>query len=80
MVLAFDVFMKQLKSSKPQFATFFTNHVASSMHRYWAATYPGDYENFNIEKEWVETYKNEINFTMDIFDRFCLPVSLLTKR
>ena len=70
MVLAFDVFMKQLKNSKPQFATFFTNHVASTMHRYWAAAYPNDYQNFNIEKDWVNTYKNEINFTMDIFNRF----------
>ena len=70
MTLAFDVFMKQMKNTKPQFATFFTNHVASSMHRYWAATYPQDYKTFNIEKEWVETYKNEIYFTMDMFSRF----------
>ncbi|HNR18589.1 MAG TPA: hypothetical protein PKN75_00910 [Bacteroidia bacterium] len=70
MVLAFDVFMKQLKNTKPEFSTFFTNHVASSMHRYWAATYPQDYDNFNIEKDWVETYKNEIYFTMGIFSRF----------
>ncbi len=70
MVLAFDVFIKQLKNTKPQFATFFTNHVASSMHRYWAAAYPGDYSNFNIEKDWVDTYKNEINFTMGVFNRF----------
>lgn len=41
-VLAFDIFMKQLESTRPGFATFFTNHVASSMHRYWAAAFPGD--------------------------------------
>ncbi|MEO5571090.1 MAG: hypothetical protein ABIT08_01085, partial [Bacteroidia bacterium] len=70
MTLAFDVFMKQMKNTKPQFATFFTNHVASSMHRYWAATYPQDYKTFNIEKEWVDTYKNEIYFTMEMFSRF----------
>ncbi len=70
MTLAFDVFMKQMKNSKPQFATFFTNHVASTMHRYWAAAYPSDYKTFNIEKEWVETYKNEIYFTMNIFSNF----------
>ena len=70
MILAFDVFMKQMKTNKPQFATFFTNHVASSMHRYWAATYPQDYKTFNIEQEWVETYKNEIYFTMNMFSNF----------
>ena len=40
------------------------------MHRYWAAAYPGDYKTFNIEKEWVETYKNEIYFTMNMFSSF----------
>lgn len=40
------------------------------MHRYWAAAYPGDYKTFNIEKEWVETYKNEIYFTMNMFSTF----------
>ena len=35
--LAFDIFINFLQSTKPAFATFFTNHVASSMHRFWAA-------------------------------------------
>jgi hypothetical protein len=69
-VLAFDIFMKQLKSTKPDFATFFTNHVASSMHRFWAACFPGDYDTFEFEDEWVETYRNEIHFTMSKFDEF----------
>src|SRR5262249_41330694 len=41
--LAFDLFLKQLREKTPAFATFFTNHVASSMHRYWPATFPEDY-------------------------------------
>ena len=62
--LAFDVFDKYLKSTKPSFSTFFTNHVASSMHRYWAATFPDDYEDFGYDDQWVETYAKEIEFTM----------------
>jgi hypothetical protein len=69
-VLAFDVFMSQLERTKPAFATFFTNHVASSMHRYWAATYPQDYETFGYDRAWVDTYRDEIDFTMSKFDRF----------
>jgi hypothetical protein len=70
MVLAFDIFLKQLKTAKPDFSTFFTNHVASSMHRYWVATFPEDYPSVDIEKEWMDTYKNEIFWTMSIFDQF----------
>jgi len=69
-VLAFDVFMKQLETTRPGFATFFTNHVASSMHRYWAAAYPSDYAEFGYDRAWVETYRDEIDFTMSKFDSF----------
>jgi hypothetical protein len=67
-VLAFDIFMKQLAQNKPDFCTFFTNHVASSMHRYWAAAFPDDYEVFNHEISWVQTYNDEIMFAMRKFD------------
>ena len=68
-VLAFDVFMRQLQKTKPRFSTFFTNHVASSMHRYWAALFPTDYDVFDFEDEWVKTYRTEIDFTMGITDQ-----------
>ena len=61
--------MKHLNKTRPSFATFFTNHVASSMHRYWAAMFPGDYETFEFTQDWVNTYQNEIDFTMGKFDR-----------
>ena len=66
-VLAFDVFMDLLEQEKPQFTTFFTNHVASAMHRYWAATFPEQYdrETFELGQDWIDTYKDEIDFTMN---------------
>lgn len=69
-VLAFDVFMKQLHATQPAFCTFFTNHVASSMHRYWAALFPEDYAEFGYSEEWVDTYRQEIDFTMGKFEEF----------
>jgi hypothetical protein len=67
-VLAFDVFMKQLSATTPDFVSFFTNHVASSLHRYWAATFPTDYEQFGFDSDWVRTFSREIQFTMQKFD------------
>jgi hypothetical protein len=69
-VLGFDVFMEQLRRTKPDFATFFTNHVASSMHRYWAAAFPADYAEFGYDDEWVATFRDEIDFTMVRTDAF----------
>lgn len=67
-VLAFDVFMRQLQNTRPQFSTFFTNHVASALHRYWAATFPGDYDHFEYSPKWVATYGDEIDFSMTWLD------------
>ncbi|MFT4601099.1 MAG: hypothetical protein ACI857_001277 [Arenicella sp.] len=67
-VLSFDVFYKLLKKNKPDFTTFFTNHVASSQHRYWAALFPKDYEDLKYDQEWLSRYSNEILFTMDKAD------------
>ena len=63
-VIGFEIFYKQLIKTKPDFSTFFTNHVASSQHRYWAAAFPEDYENLKFGREWMETYNGEIVYTM----------------
>jgi len=59
-VLLFDIFARQLQRSRPQFTTFFTNHVASAMHRYWAAHRPEDYERLGLGQGWVETFRDEV--------------------
>jgi hypothetical protein len=70
-ILSFDLYMKQLEKTQPDFSTFFTNHVASAMHRYWAATFPQDYQEFGLEDAWVETYQAEIDYAMRQSDRLC---------
>ncbi|QSE98438.1 hypothetical protein [Fulvivirga lutea] len=69
-IMAFDVFLKQLKKHKPQFSTFFSNHVAATMHRYWAATFPEDYEEYLLSDEWKNRYSKEIDYAMHKFDGF----------
>jgi len=67
-VLAFDVFMKQLTTTKPGFTSFFTNHVASSMHRFWAASFPDEYDEMGFSADWIQTYRKEIDWTMRMAD------------
>lgn len=40
---AFDVYFQSLRQHKPLFSTFFSNHAASMMHRYWSDLYPDDF-------------------------------------
>ncbi len=64
-VLQFDVFAHQLELSRPRLSTFFTNHVASAMHRYWAAHRPGDYERLELGEDWMETFGAEVMWATD---------------
>ena len=68
-VLAFDVYMAQVERTMPDFSTFFSNHVASSLHRYWAATYPADYAELNLDSDWVATFGEEIPWAMHHAER-----------
>lgn len=45
--LAFDVFIHAYRRTRPDFCTFFTNHVAGAMHRYWRYVFPEDFEEKN---------------------------------
>ena len=38
------------------------------MHRYWAACFPKDYDEFEFPDDWVHTYSKEIDFVMKKFD------------
>jgi hypothetical protein len=57
-VLFWDVFRKHFNAqSPPQFSTFFTNHVAGVMHRYWKDVFPEDFPQQPIDskdsREWL---------------------------
>lgn len=62
-----DLFLHQLERTRPAFATFYTNHVAAAMHRYWGASFPRDYAE-PLEESWIRRYSNEIDFAMDKLD------------
>ena len=66
--LAFDIYFNLLNEDKPQFSTFFTNHVASAMHRYWPATFPNDYLSFRMPEKWVDNYADVIWDAMSELD------------
>lgn len=67
-LLAVDLFIKQLKLTQPQFATFYSNNVAAAMHRYWGATFPSEYTDGALDAKWVEKYRMELLVAMDAFD------------
>lgn len=70
-VLAFDLFERQLRRTSPDAAAFFTNHVASAMHRYWAATFPADYppERFGFDDAWIARWSGELDEALGHADR-----------
>jgi hypothetical protein len=67
-VLMGDVFLSLVKARKPQFATFYTNHVAAAMHRYWNAAFPEDDPASPMPEQWRKNYQPEILEAMASFD------------
>ena len=66
--LSFDLFYKLLDQKKPDFTTFYTNHVAACLHRYWAAAFPDQYEVNHFSDDWINRYDGEILFALDHAD------------
>lgn len=67
--VAFDVFMDALKSMQPQYAAFFSNHVAGTMHRYWKYAFPEDFQyQLQSGSEFDRFHSQSVFKAMDIFD------------
>lgn len=66
--LGFDIFHHRIKKNQPRVAGFFTNHVASAMHRYWPALFPCDYKESKFDPLWRKRFSREITAAMDEAD------------
>tara|TARA_Y100001968_G_scaffold332605_1_gene391436 strand:- start:1343 stop:2719 length:1377 start_codon:yes stop_codon:yes gene_type:complete len=65
-IILFDIYLNLLKTNNSEFSTFFTNHVASNMHRFWEAKFPNHYPKNINSKQWINRYKKEIDYSMKI--------------
>ena len=61
-----DVFCNLLKTTSPEFSTFYTNNVAAAMHRFWSAAFSDPSINEGrLNDRWVQTYSLEIAAALD---------------
>jgi len=79
-LLSFDVSLKQVKRFKPGIVTLFSNHVASSMHRYWAAKFEDDFIENKMPRKWRDDYKHEIDYAMEEADYMLKELLNFSKR
>ncbi len=66
-LVAFDFFVDALHNHNPEFCTFFTNHVAGMMHRYWKYTFPNDFS-FQLQSKYDIFCSKNILYAMDVVD------------
>lgn len=65
-LLAFDLFWRLHCRTNPALSIFFTNHVASMMHRFWGDWVPGYADNHGYEPD--DVHRGFILNAMDYFD------------
>ena len=72
-LLFWDIFRRHYDPARPPaFATFFTNHVASVMHRYWSHIFPEDFPEAVRPKE--RTHSATLDFAMGVLDEILAEV------
>ena len=76
-VLFFENFKSELYARKPGYASFFSNHVASVMHRFWHHTFPSDL-NQNIQYSHIR--RAHIWKAMDIVDKQLSDLTIFCKK
>lgn len=65
-MIFWDVFRKLYRPLRPpSFATFFTNHIAGVMHRYWNHIFP---EDFPADRRGDGFHSNTMDFSMAILE------------
>ena len=65
--LTFEIYFKFLNIFKPRFSTYFTNHVAATMHRFWFDTFPKD---FGVSEAKTDPfYSQSIKKSMRLVDK-----------
>ncbi|MGE0828727.1 MAG: hypothetical protein AB7O04_05165 [Hyphomonadaceae bacterium] len=65
--VAFDMFRNAYARETPDFATFFTNHVAGIMHRYWKHAFPEDF-GYALQGPRDRFHARSLGAAMDIVD------------
>ena len=68
-VLGFAAFRAEPRRTRPDHAAFYTNHLASSLHRYWPARGPEDYASLDLGDAWRRRYQHEVDAALDLADR-----------
>jgi hypothetical protein len=63
----FDLYWRLHRKHRPRLSIFFTNHVASMMHRYWGDAMPGYTDSYDYVAD--EVYSGFILTAMDFTDR-----------
>ena len=66
-LLAFDLYWQLHRRHRPQLSIFFTNHVASMMHRFWGDAVPRYAAENTYQPDQI--YQRAVPKAMDIFDR-----------
>ncbi len=79
-LLMADVFCRQVQRHDPDLGVYFCNHVASALHRYWAASFPQDWPTPPYDPEWRAQFADEIPFAMRTLDLLIEQFSHLGER
>ncbi|MCA3017417.1 MAG: hypothetical protein ING62_02055, partial [Rhodocyclaceae bacterium] len=76
-ILFWDVFCRQFDpANPPAYSSFFTNHIAGVMHRYWRDVFPEDFESDarSCSAHNLESHEPTMRFALGVLDEMLAKV------
>ncbi|WP_305808858.1 hypothetical protein, partial [Staphylococcus epidermidis] len=78
-ILFWDVFRGLFDcQNPPAYSSYFSNHLASAMHRYWSSVFPQDFPLERRPKD--DFHRGTIDFAMKVLDEMLADVLAMRKR
>lgn len=68
-LLHFDIFLWSVKNKSSDINVFFTNHIASQIHRYLGALLPSKNIKSYFGNNWIRKNSDEVFYSMRLFDK-----------
>ena len=68
-LLHFDIFLWALKNKESKINVFYTNHIASQIHRYIGALLPNKTIRKIFGQKWIKKNSNEVFYSINLFEK-----------
>ncbi|EAU75555.1 hypothetical protein [Synechococcus sp. RS9916] len=74
------ILVNTIREERPDVSILFSNHIAANMHRYWAATWPEEFDKPMYTKKWLSKKSRIIDYSLWLLDDLIGDIFSMSKK